>query len=110
MNNRVIDVYKHYKSLYGSMLLLFRVQNNYEAYFDDAKSISTILNLALHTEPGLNELPITKVCLPDSTILDLVAELSEYGKECKLIQQRNTKGDFAIPDINILINEQKLDY
>ena len=33
--NRVVEVYKHYKLLNGSMLLLFRVRNNYEAYFDD---------------------------------------------------------------------------
>lgn len=29
MNSKEIAVYKHYKSLYGSMLLLFRVRNNY---------------------------------------------------------------------------------
>lgn len=38
MNSKIIEVYRHYKSIYGSMLLLFRVRNNYEAYFDDAKS------------------------------------------------------------------------
>ena len=35
MNSKTIEVYQHYKSLYGSTLLLFRVLNNYEAYFDE---------------------------------------------------------------------------
>lgn len=107
--NRVVEVYEHYKSLYGSMLLLFRVRNNYEAYFDDATSISTILNVQLHTEEVEN-LVISKVVLPASDILDLAGNLGNYGQQCKLIQQRNTAGDFDLPDVETLKMESELDY
>ena len=107
--NRVVEVYKHYKSLNGSMLLLFRVRNNYEAYFDDATSISTILNVQLHTEE-VGNIVISKVVLPASDILDLVGDLGNYNIQCKLIQQRNQAGDFDLPDVELLKKEQELDY
>lgn len=107
--NRVVEVYQHYKSLNGPMLLLFRVQNNYEAYFDDATSISTILNVQLHTEE-VGNIVISKVVLPASDILDLVGDLGNYNIQCKLIQQRNQTGDFGLPDVELLKKEQELDY
>lgn len=107
--NRVVEVYKHYKSLNGSMLLLFRVRNNYEAYFDDATSISTILNVQLHTEE-VGNIVISKVVLPASDILDLVGDLGNYNIQCKLIQQRNQTDDFDLPDVELLKKEQELDY
>ena len=107
--NRVVEIYKHYKSLNGSMLLLFRVYNNYEAYFDDATSISTILNVKLHTEEVENNV-IPKVILPAPDILDLVSDLGNCDKRCKLIQQRNTAGNFDLPDVELLKKEQELDY
>lgn len=102
MNERVIEVYKHYKSLYGSMLLLFRVRNNYEAYFDDAKSISTMLNIPLRTEGN--------ICIPVSDVLDIISELSGDGAEFKLIQQRNNDGEFDLPDIKLMAEEKIMDF
>lgn len=109
MNSKEIAVYKHYKSLYGSMLLLFRVQNNYEAYFDDAKSISAKLNIQLHTEKSVADISIPKVYIPASNVLDVISGLSNEGYEFK-IQQRNETGEFDLPDINQLIREQNMDY
>ena len=91
------------------MLLLFRVRNNYEAYFDDSTSISTILNVQLHTEE-VGNIVISKVVLPASDILDLVGDLGNYNIQCKLIQQRNQTGDFGLPDVELLKKEQELDY
>lgn len=110
MNNKEIAVYKHYKSLYGSMLLLFRVRNNYEAYFDDAKSISAKLNIQLHTEKSEVDIHTSKVYIPASNVLDVISGLSNEGYEFKLIQQRNETGEFDLPDINQLIREQNMDY
>ena len=66
-------------------------------YFDDATSISTILNVQLHTEE-VGNIVISKVVLPASDILDLVGDLGNYNIQCKLIQQRNQTGDFGLPD------------
>jgi hypothetical protein len=85
------------------------VQNNYEAYFDDATCISTILNVQLHTEE-VGNIVISKVVLPASDILDLVGDLGNYNKQCKLFQQRNQVGDFDLPDVELLKKEQELDY
>lgn len=109
MNERVVEVYKHCKALNGPVLLLFRVRNNYEAYFDDATSISAILNIQLHTEE-VGNIVISKVVLPASDILDLVGDIGNYNKQCKLIQQRNEAGDFDLPDVELLKREQELDY
>lgn len=102
MNKRVIDVYEHYKSLYGSVLLLFRVRNNYEAYFDDAKNISKLLNIPLHTEES--------VCLPASNVLDMLEQLPIEYQAYKLIQQRNDTGVFDLPDLSLMSQEKLLDY
>ena len=106
MNNQAIDVYKHYKSLYGSMLLLFRVRNNYEAYFEDAVKIANNSNYELHTDMGGD----TKIVCSTEEIWDLLEILGEKGCICKLIQQRNSSGEYALPDIQRLKSERKMYY
>lgn len=108
MNSKIIEVYKHYKSLYGSMVMLFRVCNNYEAYFDDAEIISTVLNKQVHTDS--NENGVTKVILPASGILDAVGDLHAQNWKCKLISYRDNTGNFTLPDVKQLIKEQEMDY
>lgn len=109
MNSKTTEVYQHYKSLYGSALLLFRVLNNYEAYFDDAEIIAAILEQPAHTDTD-NGLTIARITLPASEILDIAARICADGRECKMIQQRNEAGIFSLPDVKRLKIEQKIDY
>ena len=106
MDNERLQVYTHYKSLYGSMLLLFRVKNSYEAYFDDAEYIASILS-----NTGIMiETDVSRTVLPSSEILEVVGKVAECGKTCKLIQQRNSAGEFALPDLVTMKIEQEMDY
>ena len=109
MDKKAIEVYQHYKSLYGPMLLLFRVRNDYEAYLEDAVRISEILGFQLFTET-VGGVVFNKVALPSSDILGLVGKLSECGTTCKLIQARDSDGEFGLPDLQRAKMEQEMDY
>lgn len=107
MNNTTFDVYTYYKSLHPSTLFLFRIANTYEAYFDDAETTASIIP-GVHLETDGNTL--LKVVLNCENILDICGTLSEHGCECKLIQSRGKGGDFALPDINMVIQDKENDY
>lgn len=109
MNSKISKAYGHYKSLYSPQLLLFRVQDNYEAYFDDAIKISSKLEIGQYTELTSNS-DIFAISLEGSSIFDVVKILYDKGFECRLIQSRNWLGTFDIPDVEIIQHEQKLDY
>lgn len=109
MNSKITEVYQHYKSLYGSTLLLFRVLDNYEAYFDDAETIAAILEQPAHTDIADGK-TIAKIVFPASEILDIVGVIGANGNECKMVQQRNEAGNFSLPDVKRLKTEQKIDY
>lgn len=110
MNSKTFETYQHYKAIYAPMLMLFRVRNNYEAYFDDASVIAGMLGEQVHTDYDEDGVAIEKVVLPSAGILDVVGKIYDCGKECKLISYRNNTGDFTIPDIHKLRTEQEIDY
>lgn len=110
MNSKTIETYQHYKAMYAPMLLLFRVRNNYEAYFDDANVISGILGEQVHTDKNEDGAVIERITLPVTGILDVVGRIYACGRECKLISQRDDTGIFTLPDIQRLKTEQEIDY
>lgn len=107
MNKKVIEAYKHYKSLYGSQLLLFRVRDNYEAYFDDAEYIVSRSESGSWNALGVID---ERVIIPVGDALNVVGALFESGRECKLISYRNKAGEFDIPDVKTLLEEQNMDF
>lgn len=55
--NTETEVYRYYKSLYGNLVLLFRVRDGYEAYSGDAETVAKTLRVPLlegsfHKENG----------------------------------------------------------
>lgn len=109
MDSKILKAYEHYKSLYGSTLLLFLVRDSYEAYFDDAATISSILEISQYTELTENN-GLSKIRISDCNVLDIVKILHDHGHECKLIQQRNAQGVCDIPDVETIQKEQELDF
>lgn len=110
MNSRVTEVYSYYKELYPQIVSLFRVDNSYEAYFEDAVNIAPVIGLPVQGKAMDNGFVINVVAVPAGDILDYVAVLSMNGIDTKLIVQRNSAGKFALPDIKELEKDKNLDY
>lgn len=106
MNGEVNRAYAYYKAQHPGSILLFRVKNLYEAYFDDADRIRELL--------GSSTLKFTQreqtVCLPSDSICDYVSVLGDSGCALQFIEYRNDDGEFAIPDVNLLENEKAMDF
>lgn len=100
--------YFYYKGKYGSKIIMFRIGNEYQMYLDDARRVSEILDVPLNLSAGDND--IYSVVLPEESILDYMDELSIYGIESKLISYRDDDGNFVIPDVLRLNQEENDDY
>ena len=109
MNNKTAEAYHYYKSKCGTEILLFRVRDNYEAYFEDAENIGQILRVEMHTEL-VGNVAINKIALPALNILDVISDLSCNGVSYRLIQSRNAAGEFDIPDVEQIKREQNMDF
>lgn len=48
-----IQLYIQYREIYGSLLLLFRVGDWYEAYVEDAQEVANTLNIVVTEQDGL---------------------------------------------------------
>lgn len=106
MNGEVNRAYTYYKTRHPGSILLFRVKNQYEAYFDDADKIRQLLSCS-QLKFGLR--PQT-VSLPSDHICEYVSILGDSGLAIQLIECRNDDGEFTIPDVIQLKNEEEADY
>ena len=106
MNGEVNRAYTYYKTRHPGSILLFRVKNQYEAYFDDAEKIRQLLG-GSQLKFGLR--PQT-VSLPSDHICEFVSVLGNSGAETQLIECRNDDGEFDIPDVIRLKSEEEADY
>lgn len=96
-----MKVYCYYKELYTSYLLFFRVANSYEAYYEDAEEVCSILNL-----PKNND----RVFVPVEEIGIYISALTDNGKAVKLVSRRNNEGVFSIPNVEEIENDKENDY
>ena len=86
MNTKQIDAYHYYKQQNQNALILFHINEQYMAIFNDE-----------HTE-----------VFPD----DDICKLSELGNayELHIIEYRNDAGEFDFPDINQIQADMEQDY
>ena len=86
MNTRQIDAYRYYKQQYPNALILFHIDKQYMAIFNDG-----------HTE----EFPDDDIC-----------KLSDLGDtyELRIIEYRNDAGKFDFPDIKQIETDKERDY
>ena len=102
---KIIAAYYYYKGQCGDDVVMFRYNEHYHAYFDDARRVSNTLGVKLFDDGEF-----TDVQLPVDSILDFVDELSMFGIKVTLIDYRNERGDFDIPDVAIINKEKIEDY
>lgn len=106
MNGEVNRAYTYYKMRHPESILLFRVKNQYEAYFDDAEKLRLLLG---GSQLKFSIRPQT-VSLPSDHICEYVSVLGDSGMKIQLIECRNDDGEFDVPDVIRLNSEEEADY
>jgi DNA mismatch repair ATPase MutS len=106
--SNIREVYNFYKELHQE-ILIFRVEKQYETYFEDAEKISTFCQRPLQKKVD-GDVFIPCVTLPVEGILDFVSVLSDMWLECRIISYRNDLGEYDLPDVSKLEREEKSDY
>lgn len=104
-SRKIIAAYSYYKGKYGKTVIMFRIGNEYQMFLDDARRVSSALNVKADVQ-----LFMSTVILPAENILDYMDELSAHGIESRLISYRDDDGKFVIPDIFRLNREENDDY
>lgn len=101
MNQNQIEAYKVYKTEYPRYIILFLIDKQYEAYFEDATAISSILGTATQDDT---------ITLPADNVLDYVAAISTEDHPVKIVAARNAGGKREVPDVSGINEERELDY
>lgn len=100
MNQIEIEAYGYYKKLYAPFIIFFRIGNLCSAFKEDASVVAGALNLPVEND---------SVSLEADGILNVVGELAGLGFQAKVIEMRGESGDFEVPDVQKLREEQELD-
>ncbi len=74
------------------VLLLFRLGDFYETFFDDAVRISRLLGLTLTRRGNHNGKPIPMAGIPASTLEQYLARLVRYGESVAISEQTESAG------------------
>jgi DNA mismatch repair ATPase MutS len=105
-NNAKIRAYCYYKEQYPQPVIFFRVGNDYEAYLEDAVTVSKMVSGIKLEQTKLGN--IIKFSI--SQEFDYISSLASYGITIKTINQRNQIGNFDVPDVDLIINDKEIDY
>ncbi|AFZ83501.1 DNA mismatch repair protein MutS [Candidatus Kinetoplastibacterium blastocrithidii TCC012E] len=73
----------------GSMLLLFRLGDFYELFYDDAEKASHLLNLTLTRRGSANGIPIPMAGIPANSLEQYLSRLLEHGESIAISEQIN---------------------
>ena len=75
----------HFKRQYPKSLLLFRMGDFYETFYDDAKEMSRILNITLTKRGNKNAVPLAGI--PYHALNNYLQKLVKAGKTITIIEQ-----------------------
>jgi DNA mismatch repair protein MutS len=79
--------YREIKRQYPDSILLFRVGDFYETFYEDAVEISKILNIALTTRDKKKENPVPLAGVPFHAIENYITKLIKAGKKVAICDQ-----------------------
>jgi DNA mismatch repair protein MutS len=79
--------YKQVKGQYHDCILLFRVGDFYETFYEDAVEVSRILNIALTTRDKKKEHPVPLAGVPFHAVENYVNRLIAAGKKVAVCEQ-----------------------
>lgn len=106
MTNRIILAGVYYHQKYPGSLIFYRLDEHYVAFEADAERAAKVLQRNIITNPeGVDCLQLLR-----SEFLDAVELLAMCGISVKGISYRDDSGEYAVPDVKILSEEEEIDY
>lgn len=83
----MMEQYYQVKSLYPDILLMFRMGDFYEMFFEDAREAARLLNISLTVRGKLGEVPIPMAGIPHHAAAAYVDRISQHGKKVVICEQ-----------------------
>src|SRR5690606_3269729 len=83
----MMEQYYSIKKRYPDTLLMFRMGDFYEMFFEDAREAARLLNISLTTRGKLGETPIPMAGIPHHAAAAYVDRISQMGKKVVMCEQ-----------------------
>jgi DNA mismatch repair protein MutS len=83
----MMEQYYQVKKQYPDILLMFRMGDFYEMFFEDAREAAKILNISLTVRGKLGETPIPMAGIPHHAASVYVDRISQQGKKVVICEQ-----------------------
>ncbi len=85
--------YLEIKAKYPDTLVLYRLGDFYELFYEDAKKIARLLDLTLTRRGTNNGQPIPMAGVPFHAVDNYIARLIKMGESCVICEQKGTTGE-----------------
>ena len=106
MKKEVNEAYGYYKQQYGSGIILFHVDSYYEAYYDDAEIISSLVKNPIVLELG----KLCRIEAEDNTaILGLIRKCEDQDIPVHIVSYMEN-GQHCLPKVNQILSDIEEDY
>ena len=83
----MMEQYYQVKKQYPGILLMFRMGDFYEMFFEDAREAARILNITLTVRGKLGDVPIPMAGIPHHAASVYVDRISQQGKKVVICEQ-----------------------
>lgn len=83
----MMEQYYQVKKQYPDILLMFRMGDFYEMFFEDAREAARILNISLTVRGKLGDVPIPMAGIPHHAAAAYVDRISQQGKKVVICEQ-----------------------
>ncbi|MFP5385205.1 MAG: DNA mismatch repair protein MutS [Bacteriovoracia bacterium] len=83
----MMEQYYQVKSQYPDILLMFRMGDFYEMFFEDAREAAKLLNISLTVRGKLGDHPIPMAGIPHHAAATYVDRISQLGKKVVICEQ-----------------------
>lgn len=83
----MMEQYYSVKKQYPDILLMFRMGDFYEMFFEDAREAARLLNISLTVRGKLGDVPIPMAGIPHHAAAAYVDRISQHGKKVVICEQ-----------------------
>lgn len=83
----MMEQYYSVKKQYPDIMLMFRMGDFYEMFFEDAREAARLLNISLTVRGKLGEVPIPMAGIPHHAAAAYVDRISQFGKKVVICEQ-----------------------
>lgn len=83
----MMEQYYSVKKQYPDIMLMFRMGDFYEMFFEDAREAARLLNISLTVRGKLGEVPIPMAGIPHHAAATYVDRISQFGRKVVICEQ-----------------------